>query len=841
MEIPETVAVEEIPPQTSQRPGGLATEEVIALQKQYGKNIFRFNKEYRVAHIVWDIVREPMFVLLAIACSLYFILGENKEGVMMAVAMIIVMAISVFQEARSSRAIRALKQFTEPKTAVIRNGKESLIDSEELVPGDIILLEEGMRIPADAQVIQQNDLSVDESIITGESVPVEKNSSIDHHRLYQGTTINRGKCIARVVATGNNTSLGKIGISITGYHLPKTVLQVQVNKLVKKLAFFGLVAFGIIFLVNFLHYREFVSSLLFGLTLAMSVVPEEIPVAFSSFMALGAYKMSKWGIISRQPQIIENLGSMTVLCLDKTGTITENKMELRAVYDYKNNALVDLLDNKNVYPKDPVWYGLLASESHPFDSMEKAIHESYFKNTGTDPGENIHMVHEYPLEGQPPMMTHVYNIDGKIIAAAKGGVERILDVCRLDINVRNGITRYASNMASRGYRILGVASCIHKHPDFPWDQNDFEWQFEGLLALHDPPKENAAEVLKKIYSAGVDVKLVTGDYPETAISIAQQTGIADPLRYSTGDEVMQMSDELLQAEVKTVHVFARMYPEAKLRVINAIRASGIIVGMTGDGVNDGPALKAADIGIAMGKKGTETARQASDLILTDDNLDKIEIAIREGRKIYTNLVKAIRYIISIHIPIILTASLPVILGWTYPNIFTPIHIIFMELIMGPTCSIFFEKEPVEEIDAVATAKNRNAGLFTKEDLFISIVQGLLIAAGILILYYIYMQNGSPIETTRTVVFTTLILSNIFLTFATRSFRKTIYHTARYKNPLAPIILLASATFLALIHLVSPVQNLFGLVHITSFDFLLSVAVAFVSVMWFEVYKMNLPR
>lgn len=820
---------------------GLRKDEVISLQKQYGKNIFRFKKENRFLHILWDIVREPMFILLAIACSLYFILGEISEGIMMAVAMVMIMAISVYQEVKSSRAIRALKQFTEPKTPVIRDSTEQLINSVDLVPGDLMLLEEGMKIPADGLIIQQNDLSIDESVITGESLPVSKNEEEGNNKIFQGSTISTGKCVARVTAIGNSTTLGQIGKSISGYSLPKTVLQLQVNKFVRRLAIFGLVSFLIIFLVNYFHYEEFTVSLLFALTLAMSVVPEEIPVAFSSFMALGAYKMSRSGIISRQPQIIENLGAMTVLCLDKTGTITENKMELKTIYEFDEDRFIEFPINKRLEGNDVLFYGVLASESNPFDAMEKAILESYNFHAGKDPHEDLQMIHEYPLQGQPPMMTHVYKKESIIIAAAKGGAERILEVCNLNDSTRNKVIDHVKVLAEKGYRVLGVASCIHSSRELPGMQDEFAWKFEGLLALYDPPKKNIPEVIKKIYDAGIDIKLITGDYPETGISIAHQAGIYNPLRYATGNKVMAMTSDELQLKVKTTNIFVRMFPEAKLKVINAIKANGDIVAMTGDGVNDGPALKSANIGIAMGKKGTETARQASDLVITDDDLDKITIAVREGRKIYSNLVKAIRYIISIHIPIILTASLPVILGWTYPNIFTPIHVIFMELIMGPTCSIFFEKEPVEQGNVFSMPRNRTGGLYTTDELLISIVQGLVVTAGILTLYFVYMRNGHSIEETRTVVFTTLVLSNVFLTFVSRSFTRSIYYTIRYKNPLVPVILVVSGIFLLLLHLVPFVQHLFKLAPVSPADFWLSLSVAFVSVMWFEVYKLNLSR
>lgn len=819
---------------------GLSEPEIALLQKQYGKNIFSTGRDHRLYHILFDIFREPMLILLLIACSLYFVLGNSGEGIMMALAIVIVTAISLYQESKSSHALQALKQFTEPKVTVIRGGVEQVIRNEYLVPGDIILQEEGEKIPADATILQSNDLSINESIITGESLPVEKNETEGRNLLYQGSTINSGKCIAKVIATGNKTVLGKIGKAIEGYVPAKTLLQLQINRFVKRLAAFGLIGFLVIFFVNYIKYDQFATSLLFALTLAMSAVPEEIPVTFSSFMALGAYKMSKLGIISRQPQVIENLGVVNVLCLDKTGTITENKMQVKTIYDYKKDTLIDIETNDAIKNNNILLYAVLASESNPFDSMEKAIWEAYLSMNDKE-HEKMEMVYEYPLEGQPQMMTHVHRIDDKIIVAGKGAAERIVAVSNLNNAQREKTIHYVQSLAANGYRVLGIASASHSEPTFPHLQDDFNWQFEGLLALYDPPKKNIPAVIRKIYDAKVEVKILTGDYPETAINIAQQVGINNSLHYRTGEEVMNMKEDALQTALKTTNVFARMFPDAKLKVINALKTNGEIVAMIGDGVNDGPALKASDIGIAMGKKGTETARQASDMVLTDDNLEKIITAIREGRKIYGNLIKAVRYIISIHIPIILTASLPLLLGWTYPNIFTPIHVIFLELIMGPTCSIFFEKEPIDESIMFSGPRNRRAGLFTYEEIFISIIQGVVITAGVLILYYIFMVNGHSIKETRTVVFTTLILSNVFLTFASRSFTKTMYYTSRYKNNLAPVIILVSAIFLSLLHFIPSVQNLFQLAPITSFEFWLCFGVAFACVMWFEVYKMDLKR
>ena len=820
---------------------GLSQLQIPALSKQYGKNVFRTDSSRNLVHIIRDIIIEPMFILLAIACSLYFILGEMNEGFMMLVAIAIVTAISLYQEVKSSNAVKALQQFTASGVRVIRDGKKGMIPAEELVPGDIMLLDEGMNIPADAVILQENDLTVNESVITGESMPADKHVTPGLNELYQGTTINSGKCMAEVTAIGNNTVLGKLGKAVGMYQPPKTLLQFQINSFVRRLALFGLLGFFIIFLVNYLHYRELAPSLLFALTLAMSAVPEEIPVAFSSFMALGAYKMSRLGIISRQPQVIENLGAVSVICLDKTGTITENKMQVKSVYDHKNNSLIHLEDHANLPVTNLLHFAVLASEQDPFDAMEKAIWEAYRLYDARNTPMQLKMIHEYPLEGQPPMMTHVYQLGNSTIIAAKGAAERMLQVCHVSNEDKALITLHIKALASKGYRVLGVASAQHKEPVLPMLQDDFNWQFEGLLALYDPPKKNIAEVLKQFFDAKIAVKMLTGDYPETAVNIANQVGIGNQPSYVTGDQVMKMTEEELKEMARNTKIFARMFPDAKLKVVNALKANGEIVAMTGDGVNDGPALKAASVGIAMGKKGTEIARQAADLILTDDNLERMVAAIREGRKIFNNLKKAVRYIISIHIPIILIASLPVIFGWAYPNIFTPIHVIFMELIMGPTCSIFFEKEPVEKDIMQQVPRERSTGLFTGKELLTSVVQGIVIAAAALALYYYYMQNGACLQQIRTIVFTTLIFSNLFLTYANRSFTETIVYTSRYKNSLAPVIAVASLLFLVLLHTVPFVRNIFQLDVINSRQLGVCFIVAFASVMWFELYKAVLSR
>jgi len=813
---------------------GLSEKDIPSLQQKFGKNIFKATRVPRAFVIFLNIVREPMFILLCLACAVYFITGEINEGVLMLAAMLFVSAISVYQEVKSSKAVEALQQYTEPEVVVIRDAKEKYISLSELVPGDIILLAEGNKVPADAIILQANDLSINESIITGESLPVEKTSTDTDNFLYQGTTVNSGKCFAQVKATGNNTELSKLGKSISEYSQPKTLLQKQVAKFVHQLALFGFIAFIVILAINYIKSKDAVNSFLYALTLAMAIIPEEIPVAFSSFMALGAFYMAKRGIISRQPQTIENLGAVSVICVDKTGTLTQNKMEVKNIYDRFSDLIIEI-DCINQTKSRVLQYAMLASEKNPFDAMEKAIWEAYEKYAEKNMHEYSPIVFEYPLEGHPPIMTHVYEDENKKVVAAKGAAERVIKICKLNKEEANRILNTVRLLASKGYRVIGVASSEYDGRIFPESQDEFNWKFEGLMSLYDPLKGNAERTLKQFYNAGIPVKLLTGDYPETAMNIAGMAGIKNSKKFLSGKEVRAMDEAQLRSAVKNTTIFARMFPEAKLKVINALKANGEIVAMTGDGVNDAPALKSSNIGIAMGHKGTELAKQASDLILTDDDLEKLVEAIKQGRKIFSNLKKAIRYIVSIHIPIILTASLPVLFNWKYPNIFSPVHIIFLELIMGPTCSIFFEKEPVEENILSNPPRERTRSLFKNDELFITILQGLVIAAGVLVLYYFFMQHYS-LATTRTAVFTTLIIANIFLTFVDRSFTETIFKTIYYKNVFASLIIIISILFLAIILFVPFFQEEFLLTDITPAQFLFCLVTAFISTMWFEGYK-----
>jgi Ca2+-transporting ATPase len=845
--------MESLPPYVLNK--GLRGEKIAALRSRFGTNEFISSRKAGMWHIAWQLVREPMFFILLLACILYFVLGENEQGAIMLAAILFVSAISFFQEVKSGHAMSALRKYTRRMVLVIRDNTAMTVSSTELVPGDLIVLQEGDLVPADAMILRANDLSVDESILTGESFPVDKNETGADLRLYQGTTLNAGSCYATVTETGFRTELGKLGRSIEDFPGARTALQLQIGRFVRIMAISGIAIFLLLCLINYFHTGNFLQSLLSGLVFAMAIIPEEIPVAFSSFMALGAYHMSKWGIITREPLTIENMGAVTMICLDKTGTITENRMTVRWIYDHLKERLEELPESGKTTSVEVLAYGRLASERIPFDAMEKAIVEAYERsmegrtmdeqaidarhfNLGRDPD----IIHEYPVGGRPPMMTHVYEKEaGEKLVAGKGAPERVMEACRLAASDCRRISDITDSLARQGFRVLGICGARFQGEEFPADQDGFDWQFKGLLALYDPPKAGVASEFVRWRNAGIGIRLVTGDFPETALTIARLVGLDHEGRALSGEEVMRMEPASLYEAARQTAVFARMFPEAKRKLIAALQANGEIVAMMGDGVNDGPALRTAHIGIAMGGKGTEIARQAADLILTDDNLSKVTEAIRQGRKIYYNLKKAIRYIVSIHIPILLVASLPLLLNWEYPNIFTPIHIIFLELIMGPTCSVFFENEPSEPHMMDRPPRSRSGAIFTARELAISFVQGAVIGLGVLLVYYFFMERSYSIPYVRTMVFITLIVSNIFLTFINRSFEETIVRTIGVRNRFTKWIIISSLAFLAMLIFVQPIRVLFGLMQVTAFHYLVCLMAALVITVWFDVYKLWMAR
>ncbi len=818
---------------------GLTDEQVNIAREKYGQNTLNYKQENGVLDALKKLLKEPMIILLLVASIIYFGSGQPGDGIFLASAIILVSVISLYQDSRSRNALQKLKNLTQPNSKVIRNGEFEEIKSENLVRGDSLVVEEGTLIAADGIIVHSNDFSVNESILTGESLSVFKDKDKEDNLIYKGTTVASGLAIVTITRIGNETKLGKIGKSLESIQEEKTPLEKQINNFVKKLVIAGTVVFLVVWAINYFRTYNVLDSLLKALTLAMSILPEEIPMAFSAFMAIGAWRLMKKGIIVKQMKTVETLGSATVICTDKTGTITENKMSLAKLFVLSAQTISspedELTDDEKLLITTAMW----ASEPIPFDPMEVALHDAYANVETGDERSNFKMVHEYPLDGKPPMMTHFFeNKSGKRIIAAKGAPEALMRVCHLTEAEKKQVEQAIKTVTSEGYRVLGVGEGAFRGNDYPKTQQEIPFTFKGVVAFYDPPKKNINRVLQDFYKAGLDVKIITGDNAETTMAIAQQIAFRGYEQSATGDELMKLSDADLNEKVKETNIFTRMFPEAKLKIINALKANNQIVAMTGDGVNDGPALKAAHIGIAMGKKGTEIAKQAASLILLEDDLSKMVEAVAMGRKIYSNLKKAIQYIISIHIPIILTVFLPLALGWIYPNILSPVHIIFLELIMGPTCSIIFENEPMEKNTMSHKPRPFTSTFFNGKELTTSIIQGLIITAGTLFAYQHSVYEGFDEAHTRTIVFTVLIVANVFLTLVNRSFYYSIFTTLSYKNNLIGLIIGITITITGLILYVPPLTAFFEFETLNVTEIFMCVAIGFVSVMWYELVKVG---
>ena len=814
---------------------GLTAEEVKASRELHGNNSFEIKEERVLVAVLKDVVLEPMFILLMAACIVYFVVGEYQEGIIMLVSIFIVAGISLFQEYRSKNAVQALKKLSAPNAKVFRNGEILQIPTEEIVVDDLLMLEEGEVVAADGTIFSANDFSLNESILTGESFHVVKSAN-NNDSVYRGTLVTSGSAIIKVTAVGLKTMFGKIGVSLKEITVVKTPLQIQIKSFVRNMVWIGAAAFIIVIGFNYYSSGDFIQSFLQGLTLAMSILPEEIPVAFSTFQALGAFRLLRNNIIVKQPQYVETLGSATVICVDKTGTLTQNKMQIESVYDFASKKSI-AVGNSDKLPSTLIEYAMWSSETNPFDPMEKAIHELYEKTMDVDKRKAYKQVQEYPIGGKPPKMTHVFKHDnGEVIIAVKGAVEGILKQSNLSLVDMQLIEEESASYAGQGFRVLGVGKASWESENWPATQEEFQFEFLGLIAFQDPPKEKITETINTFKQSGISVKMITGDHIETALAIARQIQLDHRSTVLTGEEIIHLTKEELQERVKHVDIFARMFPEAKLKVVNALKENGEVVAMTGDGVNDGPALKAAHIGIAMGLRGSGVAKSAATLILSDDDLSHMTDAVALGRKIYDNLKKAIQYIVSIHIPIILIVLLPLLLLWKLKLIFSPVHVIFLELIMGPTCSIIYENEPMEQGTMQRPPRKPEATFLSFRQLMLSIIQGLMITGACLGIGYFYMQQGEDDGTVRTVIFITLLFSNIFLTLVNRSFIHSVFTTFRYKNNLITIIISVTLLFIAASIYVPFVRDIFLLKTISINTMLSCALAAMTGTLWIEGWK-----
>jgi Ca2+-transporting ATPase len=829
---------------------GLTDEQVrIKLEKE-GFNELPSSKPKSIFHIAVGVVKEPMFLLLVACGTLYLFLGDVEEGLMLLGFVFVIMGIEFYQEKKTEKALDALKDLASPRALVIRNGIEKRIPGREVVTDDIVILQEGDRIPADALVLSCVNLMSDESLITGESVPVRKRETKkgdtlftpggdDIPYVYSGSMIVQGNGIVRITATGIQTEIGKIGMALESVKEEPTKLKKEMGVLVKRLAIIGVSLCILVIVIYTITRGDLLKGFLAGITLAMAMLPEEFPVVLTVFLALGAWRMSKKSVLTRKPAAIETLGSATVLCTDKTGTLTQNKMTVTRLFN--SNEFYTVSPNSDLPESfhQIIEYGILSSQVNPFDPMEKAITqigEKYLKNT-----EHIHkdwkMEKEYPLSQELLAMSRVFISKGnnaKVIAA-KGAPEAIFELCHLDIKARKKYDKSVAEMASAGLRVIGVAKAIVDPGILPPIQHDFDFEFVGLIGLSDPIRKNVPAAVEECHKAGIRVIMITGDYPVTAKNIASEIGLKNPELCITGSELKDMSEDELCEKIKRVNIFARVIPQQKLIIVNALKKNNEIVAMTGDGVNDAPALKTAHIGIAMGEKGTDVAREASSLVLMDDNFASIVGAIRMGRRIFDNLQKALEYIFAIHVPIAGLSLIPVLFG-NMPLILWPVHIVFLELIIDPACSIIFEAEKEEKNVMSRPPKDINEPFFGINKILLGCFQGIGILVATLLVYFIGLKTGHSEKAVRALTFVTLIASNIAIIISNRSWTSNFFKIIITPNKTVKWVVGGAIFFLILILNVPFLLNLFLFEKISLKETLICAAAGLISIAWFEFYK-----
>ncbi len=830
---------------------GLSEREAAARLKEEGYNELPSASRRSLFAIAFEVVRQPMFLLLVACGTIYLVLGDMREALMLLGFVFVVMGITLYQERKTERALETLRELSSPRALVIREGEQKRIAGRDVVRGDILVLAEGDRVPADAALLSCSNLLIDESLLTGESVPVHKVTwdgvtetsrpgGDDLPCVYSGTLVVKGYGIAHVQATGVHTEIGKIGKALQTVESEETPLQRETGRLVRIV---GLVAISLCVVVAIVYGAtrgNWLNGLLAGITLAMAMLPEEFPVVLTIFLALGAWRISQKRVLTRRVPALETLGSATVLCVDKTGTLTLNRMsvcklfahgELYEVSNHKQETLPETFH-------ELVEFGILASQRQPLDPMEKALRE--LGDRLLSETEHLHddwtLVREYPLSQELLAMSHVWASPDaqEYVIAAKGAPEAIADLCHFDGAQLEALTGHITSLADEGLRILGVAKAQFKRTSLPGEQHDFVFDFLGLVGLADPMRPTVPPALKECYAAGIRVVMITGDYPGTARNIARQIGLTPMDEYITGRELEKMDDVELQRRLKTVNIFARVVPEQKLRLVNALKANGEIVAMTGDGVNDAPALKAAHIGIAMGGRGTDVAREASALVLLDDDFSSIVHAVKLGRRIFDNLKKAMAYIFAIHVPIAGMSLIPVLFRW--PLVLLPVHIAFVELIIDPACSIAFEAEP-EEADVMNRGpRNPKEPFLGRQMVGLSLLQGMSVLLVVLAVFSVALFRGLGELEARAFTFTTLIIANLGLIFTNRSWSRTIPSTLRSPNAALWWVSGGALVFLSLVLYVPFLRGLFRFAPLSPVSLVVCFAAGAASILWFEGFK-----
>lgn len=786
-------------------PKGLSAAEAEQKLRTVGFNQLPSAKPKTIWHIGWQVMKEPMFLLLISCGTLYLILGDYREGIILLSTISVIIGITFYQYNKTERALEALKNLSSPRALVVRDGIEQRIAGREVVPDDILVLHEGDRVSADAVLIDSSNLLVDESILTGESVPVLKTLMPEKEiSVFSGTLVLAGKGVAVVRSTGLNTSLGKIGMSLQGIEESDTRLQKEMKVLVRNFGLAGVVITVLVISLFYFTRGNLLQAILTGLSAAMAILPEEFPVVLTVFLALGAWRLSKKNVLTRKPSAIETLGSATVLCSDKTGTITQNKMEVMSVSN--NKTTIDKSDFQNSdVAKELIHVAHLACMPDSPDPMEKAI-IMLSQSLGSTREQTLQR--EYPFTRELMAMTRVLSDGNEAVTAyCKGAPETVFTLCRLQNSEYEANTAMVSALATRGLRVLAVATAKLNDGRLPDEQAGFSFTLMGLIGLADPIRAEVPAAVRDCLTAGVKVIMITGDYPETAASIAQQIGLPTG-KVISGAALEVLSESDLIQQIAYTNVFARVRPEQKLRIVNALKANGEIVAMTGDGVNDAPALKAAHIGVAMGLKGTDVSREAASLVLLDDNFASIVMAIRQGRKIFDNLQKAMAYILAIHIPIIGLTLLPAFIP-TLPVLLLPLHIVFMELIIDPVCSVAFESEGEERGIMNRAPRSLNIKFFGVHKMLSSLFQGALLLMMVVGVYWLSVWEGHSQGEVRAIAFSALIIGNIFLILTNLSTTRSVWYVLTEKNHALKFILTGALALLLIILHVPMLREIFS--------------------------------
>lgn len=813
---------------------GLSADEAARRLAQDGPNALPGDGGRSWLHILRETVRDPMFALLLAAAGLYLLLGDLQESLSLGLMVCVVIGLTLYQEGKTERAIQALRDLSSPRARVIRDGLAQTLAGRELVRGDLILLAEGDRIAADAELLSSGELQVDESLLTGESLPVSK-SADGVSALHAGTLVVQGQGVARVSATGPRSQMGQIGQALQTVRAEESPLRRQTRSLVHRLAWLSLLLCLTLVLLQGLTRGDWLQALLAGIALAIAMLPQEFTVVLTVLPALGAWRLSHEQVLTRRIAAIETLGATSVLCVDKTGTLTQNRMRVASLYAGDAELALDVPSTGGL-PEDfhaLLEHAILASRTDPYDPMEQAFHalgQQFLAQT-----EHLHrdwaLVQEYALTPELWAMAHVWRGDasGEHVVAAKGSPEAIVDLCHLDPKRQATVAAAADAMAARGLRVLGVARARHAGPPWPAGEHDFDFAFVGLLGLADPLREEIPLAVRECREAGIRVVMITGDYPVTARAIARQAGLAEGT-VLLGDEMERLSDVELQQRLQTTSICARIAPTQKLRIVQALQAGGAVVAMTGDGVNDAPALKAAHVGVAMGGRGTDVAREAAAIVLVDDNFASIVRAVRQGRRIFANLRKSMSYIMAVHVPIAGMALLPLLLGW--PIVLFPMHIALLELAIDPACAMVFESEPADEDVMRQPPRDPATPLFAGNTLVQAVLQGLGVLAAVLGAYLWGTQQLDEMQA-RSLAFSTLVLGNLALILSNRAGARGLWAALRVRNRMLWVVTAFTLGLLALALYLPPLAAVLRMTPLGPDLLGVALLAAGLCLLWFE--------